>query len=216
MFETSRFSEKLAVVAGAEHPLASALCQRLARHGAVVVAVGHDEDALDLLARKFPKQIEPLALRPGKRNMLELLEEAWGSEPLHFYADFLALRGGDGDDAESFSQGDLAGSLGVGRALKFGMQAGSALCVLVFHEPDGPSAPDGEKPALAGGYRDILKRFSRRDSTARHVGLRLSHLPDDWAEADIVSAADMLLTLFHPATRGMCNGSVVDWRPSAP
>ena len=205
VFGVSRFSNKVAVIAGAEHPVAASLCRRMAGFGATVVAVGRDADALMAVARFDPKRIEPLALEGGRRDVLQLLREAWGDEPLDYYADFLPLCPGRVAPHEVFAQ-----SVGMGRALESGMRAGGALCMMALPVPGDAYH---ENSFIAAGYDPLLKRMSEAVRPGRFVGLRLRQSEDAWRPEDCISAGDMVLTLFHPVSRGLKNGTIVDWEP---
>jgi len=208
VFGVSRFSNKVAVIAGAEHPLGASLCQRLAGFGATVVAVGSADEPLMTVARTNPKRIEPLVLRPGRRDVLDLLREAWADEPLDYYADFMSLGPGDAVHEQS----DLfRKSAGMATALQRGIQAGSALCVMAIPDAASSEGTTPEDHAKTAGYTALLKRASTDSMPGRYVGLRVRALQDAWSAADCISAGDMVLTLFHPVSRGLPNGSVIDW-----
>ncbi|MGX9354349.1 hypothetical protein ACS3SW_04075 [Roseobacteraceae bacterium S113] len=78
-----RFEGQSALVVGAKHPVARMVAMALARHGAFVVAVDHDEDALMSLARSFPKRIEALSMSDGSGMRRAKLAQAWKGAPLH-------------------------------------------------------------------------------------------------------------------------------------
>ena len=202
--------EKLRWSPGAEHPLGVSLCQRLAGFGATVVAVGRSDETLMALARQAPRRIEPLVLRSGRRDVMDLLRESWADEPLDFYADLLPLAP---DISEKIPHDLFALSAGMSAALLRGVRNGGALCVLAIPVPaaEGASAP--EDHAKAAGYTAMLKRFANQGVPGRHVGLRVLSRSRSWTPAQCISAGDMMLTLFHPVSRGVRNGSVIDWSP---
>lgn len=176
----------------------------------MVVAVGSADEALMALARTAPKRIEPLVLRPGRRNVLELLREAWADEPLDIYADFLPLCAG----AEQPASADLfSKSAGMAAALLRGVQAGRACCVMAIPEVSSVQNGSPEDHAKTAGYTALLKRLSNEGQPGRYIGIRLLDMAIPWTEAQCTSAGDLVLTLFHPVSRGMRNGSVVDWDP---
>lgn len=210
MFGVSRFKDKVAVVAGAEHPLGASLCRRLAGFGALVVAVGRSEAALRDVARRDPKRIETLAIGAGRRDMLAILKDTWGDEPLNFYADFWPLDAAGRDVAphEVFAQ-----SAGLAAALLPGMRAGRAMSVMVVSDTARMADVPLKGVENIVGYEALLMRLASRAQPGRFVGLRLPQGVGTWTGADCVSAGDMVLTLFHPVSRGLKNGSIVDWSP---
>lgn len=206
MFGVSHFKNKVVVIAGAEHPLAASLCRRMAGFGALVVAIGQSPDTLIALARHDPRRIETLALGSGRGDMLELLRASWGEEPLNYYADFWPLNPDPAADG-------FARSAGLAVALMGGVRAGQALSVMAV-----PGAGAGPEPKLKGvdtivGYEALLKRLADRARPGRFVGMRLPVALGEMSEEDCVSAGDIVLTLFHPVSRGLKNGSIVDWVP---
>jgi len=207
VFGVSRFKDKVAVVAGAEHALGAALCQRLAGFGAVVVALGWDGEGLHHLAKLAPTRIEPLTLRNGRRDVYQLLQEAWASEPIDLYIDAAPLCP---EDAKSAPRPDFLRSAGVAAALAAGLRAGAARAVIAVPEaPHHPPRP--EEQARTAGYGVLVERFNTDCAPARFMGLRVPGPPFDWTDAACVSAGDAILMLCHPVSRGLRSGVVIDW-----
>ncbi len=204
MLGVSRFQNKVAVVAGAEHPLGAALCTRLAGFGATVVAIGKDDLALRALASRHPNKIEPLAMHSGWRDILRLLKEAWEEQPINIYVDMLPLMG-DGaaeDDPEAFAR-----SAGLTAALKLGMIAGRTLGVVAI--PTENEFTDGQ--SRQSGYSALLAQVSSEIQPARMLGVGLPVADKDWSHQKLVSATDTILMLCHPVSRGVKPGMVIDW-----
>ncbi len=206
MFGVSRFRDKVAVIAGAEHPLGAALTHRLAAFGATVVAMGRSDDQLMALASPFPARIEPLALRPGRRDVLALLQEAWDDTPLDLYVDLTPLC----IEAEPGPSHAFARSAGLASALARGIAGGAARAVIAVPAVQADSAPDDQ--ARAAGYAALVRRFAAETAPARFLGLRLPTQPT-WDAAACLSAGDAILMLCHPVSRGLQGGHVIDWAP---
>ncbi len=200
MLGVSRFQNKVAVIAGAEHPLGAALCTRLAGFGATVVAIGVDDLALRALASRHPSKIEPLAMHSGWRDILRLLKEAWESQPIHIYIDVLPLMEAavDTENSDAFAR-----STGLTAALKEGMLAGRTLGVMAVPKPQDRS--------LRTGYEALLQRFSNENKPVRMLGVGLPQGNQDWSSQRLVSATDTILMLCHPVSRGVKSGMVIDW-----
>lgn len=208
MFGVSRFKGRVAVIAGAEHPLAYSLARRLAGFGTTVVAIGLDNDALMALAQTAPARIEPLTLRTGRRDVLMLLKESWQDEAIDIYMDFMLLI----DSARSESNANtFARSAGLGAALGAGLRNGEAMAVVGIPQVTDTSSVEAQ--AQQAGYAALVRRFSRECGPARFVGLSLPNRRKTWSDADCLSAGDMALMLCHPVSRGVSPGSVVDWVP---
>ena len=203
MFGVSRFNNRIVVIAGAEHPLGAAMARRLAGFGATVIAVGRDDVALRDLARDRPDRIEPLALRPGRRDVLGLLRDAWGGQPVDVYLDVMSLCSAT-TDAQDYGFGQSAG---VAAALVEAIRAGPGYCAMAV--PEGGAGPDGL--ARAAGFKALVQKFAQKAPPGRFVGLRLPVSPFDWTEQRLLSAGDALLLLCHPLSRGLANGSVLHW-----
>jgi NAD(P)-dependent dehydrogenase (short-subunit alcohol dehydrogenase family) len=205
VFGVSRFKDRITVIAGAEHPLGAALARCLAGFGALVIAVGRDDAALRDLARDRPDRIEPLALRPGRRDVLSILREAWGGQPIDLYMDFMALCGAQRDRGDyGFAQ-----SAGVAAALVEGMRAGPGLCAMSV--PDPGANAGAEDLARAAGFEALVQKFAGEVAPGRILGMRLPVSPFDWTEHRLFSAGDAALVLCHPVSRGFANGSVMRW-----
>lgn len=196
-------------MAGAEHPLGTALCKRLAGFGATVIAIGQDGVALRDLARTAPSTIEPLALRPGKRNVLTLLHEAWANQPVHIFVDLMALCPPDDSGAAVVRDYGFGHSAGVAAALVGGIRAGRALCTMAVPRASGD--PDPEAQARSAGFSALVRRFSTEATPGRFLGLGLPVDSFDWTAARIMSAGDTILMMCHPVSRGLANGSVLEW-----
>ncbi|KUF11895.1 hypothetical protein AVJ23_04755 [Pseudoponticoccus marisrubri] len=193
------------MIAGAGHPLGASLCLRLAGFGATVVALDRDEEALIALARQAPDRIEPLALRPGRRDVLTLLGEAWGATPLDLLIDLLpmtSLTAGERPGAA------LARSAGLVRALLHGIRQGSAQVVMAVPRPERPG--DADTQARAAAHVTLVQRCAPACRPGRVAGLGLP-LRTDWSQQALLSAGDLALMLCHPVSRGLQGGSVVDW-----
>ena len=199
----SRFQGKVAVVAGAEHPLGASLCERLARFGTVVVAMGWCDDTLHQLAAKLPERIEPLALHQGRRDVLALLKEAWESEPLDIYMDLSPLCE-TGQERQGF-----AASAGMAQALQSGMRAGKARGIMALPQSSARDTPEAQ--ARTAGYAALMRRLARQAAPARLCGLSLRAEGHDWTVADCLSAGDLMLAMCHDITRGLHPGSIVEW-----
>ncbi len=205
MFGVSRFNDKVAVVAGAEHPLGTSCVRRLARFGALVVAIGRNEAALLALAQDNPGRIEPLALRSGRRDILSLLQEAWADEPLDLYIDVMPLC------SEDSARDDLARSAGVGSALVPALRLARGAAVMAIPVSTQSALPAAE--AREAGYKALLKRFDQSARPARFMGLAMHTDRTDWDAATCLSAGDAALMLCHPISRGLRGGHCVAWAP---
>ncbi len=204
MLGVSRFQNKVAVVAGAEHPLGAALCTRLAGFGATVVAIGVDDLALRALASRHPSKIEPLAMHSGWRDILRLLKDAWEEQPVNIYIDVLPLMEGT---AQGQRPDTFARSTGLTAALKDGMVAGRTLGVITIPEPKDSK----EDSTNRTGYEALLQRFSTENKPVRMLGVGLPQHNRDWTREQLVSATDTILMLCHPVSRGVKSGMVIDW-----
>ncbi|WP_121633731.1 hypothetical protein [Tropicibacter alexandrii] len=205
MFGVSRFKGKVILIAGAEHPVGASLSERLARFGARVVAVGWSDVALLDLAARSPSRIETLALSQGRRDVLELLRDAWGEEPLHGYIDLMPILESDRNLSarNAFDQ-----SAGLARAMTLGLRAGHARAVMAIPQASG-QAPEAEPHGA--GHVALMQRIAEDIRPARLVGLSLPGPGFDWTEKACVSAGDTILTLSHDVSRGIRAGTVVDW-----
>lgn len=208
VFGVSRFRDKVAVIAGAEHPLATSLAQRLAEFGTTVVAIGASEERLQTLARARPERIEPLALRPGRRDVFALLQEAWDEEPVDIFMDLMPLC----VTMETTASHAFAQSAGIAAALARGIRNGQARAVVAVPAGGGDSAP--EEQARAAGYEALVRRLAAETAPARFLGLRLP-VTQDWPVADCLSAGDAMMMLCHPVSRGLAAGSILDWAAEA-
>ncbi len=85
------FKGRTAIVAGATGPLGLAMCVRLARAGAYVVALDRDADALLCLEKIDPKHINALHMAVHDWGLFERLGDVWADEPLHFLFNFLPM-----------------------------------------------------------------------------------------------------------------------------
>ena len=198
LFGVAHFRGKVAFVAGAEHPLGVVLSRRLAGFGATVVALGSDERRLMALAETVPGRIEPLALRPGRRDVLELLQQAWAADPLDILIDVMPVTAGS-----SFSR-----SAGLAAAMAAGLRAAGGRAVMAI-----PLLPETASPDLQGlsaGYRALLRRFAEKGLPARFIGLGLPGPEHRWTGRAAMSAADAALMLCHPVSRALRPGSVVE------
>ncbi len=194
------------MIAGAEHPLGRSLAKRLAGFGASVIALGRHDAPLMRLAAEFPERIEPLALPLGRKDLLPLLKEAWGDEPIHFFIDMLALYPFKAREPVSVA---LGRSAGVFSALSGGLRAGSAQAVMLLPKIADSDSP--ERQANAAGYEAFLVRVAAACPPGRMTGLRLPCDPKFWTERRCVSAGDVVLMLCHPISRGLKPASVLDW-----
>lgn len=210
VFGVSRFKDRVAVIAGAEHPLGTSLVRRMAAFGATVVAIGQDEAQLYGLARELTGRVEPLALAPGRRDVLALLYDAWGDEPLDIYVDVMPLCTGTDlpDPAERFAR-----SAGVAAALVRGIRQARAFAVMAVPLAD-TGAPPPEQ-ARSAGYGAMMRRLSADCRPGRMVGLGLPGASDPWTDAACLSAGDAILALCHPVTRGLAGGQLLHWEPEA-
>ena len=197
-------------MSGAEHPLGVSLCGRLAEFGALVIAVGHDDQALQDLARKQPERIEHLVLRPGRRDVLGLLRDAWGGQPVDLFADLIGLMPQRETPGDQPARRGFAQSAGVAAALAEGIRAGKAFCTLAIPQADGEPTPDQQ--ARSAGCTALARSFSKDVSPGRLLGLRLPEMPFDWTDARLISAGDTILMMCHPVSRGLANGSVLEWQ----
>lgn len=206
MFGVSRFKGRVAVIAGAEHPLARLLCARLAAFGATVVAIGADADVLGDLALESPERIEPLPLDPMREDALDLLQEAWGEEPLDIYVDAAPLVPGlSGHSAP----GAFHVSAGLAAALVPGLRAAqgrAVMCVPTYLDSAQP-----ENLARSAGFRALMAQFSRDAAPGRFIGLSVPGHLSAWTDAANLSASDTIMMLCHPVSRGVRSGSMVDW-----
>lgn len=206
MFGVSRFKDKVVVIAGAEHPLGASLCERLATFGATVVAIGWTDTALLEIARRSPSRIEPLALSHGRRDVLTLLREAWGDEPLHVYVDLMPICDSALNDAPQASFGQSAG---MASALLGGMRAGRARGIMAV--PQTVDEALTEVQGRSAGYTVLMQRFAREARPARLLGLGLPGPGFVWGADVITSAGDTVMALSHEVSRGIRSGTVVDW-----
>lgn len=204
MLGVSRFRNKVAVIAGAEHPIGAAMAARLAGFGATVIALGRDETKLRALATPNPKQIEPLALHAGWRDILPLLQEAWADQHIDIYVDIMPLM--QVDTSLDASDG-FAFSAGLAASLRRGLRAGKALSVLVV---PGSNPLDTARPA-PDSYRALLQRFTKNNTMVRMVGVRMPRGKESWTRSEALSAGDTILMLCHPVSRGVKGGTVIDW-----
>ena len=205
MFGVSRFKGKTIVIAGAEHPLGASLCERLARFGAVVIAVGWTDTTLLDIAARAPGKIEPLMLSQGRRDVLELLREAWGDEPLNVYIDLIPIMNPARHDMPHAA---FAQSAGLASALAAGMRAGRARGIMAIPYGHG-GAPSAQ--ARTAGYTALVRRLSRDLRPARVLGLALPDQAGGWTTPATVSAGDTVMTLAHDVSRGIKAGSIVEW-----
>lgn len=216
MFGVSRFKDRIAVISGGEHPLGGSLARRLASFGATVVVVGRDDQRLRDLARHAPDRIEPLALRPGRRDVLMLLREAWGDQPLDLYVDLTGLCPfGDQGAGEGLEFG-FGLSAGIGAALVEGIRTGRADCVMAVPSTARGTPDTVETQARAAGFGALVRLFAGDVLPGRFLGLGLPAGRHDWTEACLLSAGDMVLMMCHPVSRGLVTGSVLEWSPPDP
>ncbi|MFZ7090658.1 hypothetical protein [Primorskyibacter sp. 2E233] len=206
MFSVSRFKDKVAVVAGAEHPLGVSLVRRLAGFGATVVAIGSDEGHLRALAAERPKRIEPLPLQIGGRDVLRLLQEAWADEPLDMYIDIFPL-------CEAMALAEtrdvFSRSASLAAAFAPGIRAGRAQAILTF--PQEGVGPADDRDARAAGFAAMVRHFDDKTAPGRFLGVAMLEQGCDWTGADCLSAGDAILMLCHPISRGVRPGSMVEW-----
>ncbi|WGW02744.1 hypothetical protein [Tropicibacter oceani] len=204
----TRFKDKVAVIAGAEHPMGASLVRRLAGFGAKVVAIGTDEAQLRALAQHSPARIEPLAINMGQRDVLHLLQEAWAEEPLDIYVDLFPLC-----EAMSLAQTRDVFSRSAALAAAFapGIRQGRASAVLAYPQGDGRPAPN--RGTRAAGYAALVRHFAQQVDPGRFLGIEMRDEGCSWTGSECLSAGDCVLVLCHPVSRGLQSGSVVQWHP---
>ncbi|MFW2543991.1 hypothetical protein ACN2XU_15255 [Primorskyibacter sp. 2E107] len=202
----SRFKDRIAVIAGADHPLGASLVRRLAGFGATVVALGSDEEAMLELAREFPGAVEPLVLRRGWREVVRRLQQAWEDEPVHLYIDLFPL-----GEAQSLSatRDLMQKSAALAAAFATGLRSGEARAVLGFAQGQSGAPNRGTR---AAGYAGLVRHLDKACRPGRFLGLSLDDRTCSWTPDQCLSAGDTLLMLCHPVSRGVMPGTVVAWR----
>ncbi|EBA08903.1 hypothetical protein [Sagittula stellata] len=203
---SGQFEGRVAVVAGAEHPLAASLCRRIAGGGGRVVALGREHDALLEVAGFRPALIQTLTLGGMPHNVVDLLRGSWNGEPLDCFIDCMLLNvaGNAGASREVFAL-----SLALTDALERGLTAAQGCATLVV--PEGVSSDDKSYEAIS--YEAILNRFLSLPSPVRRMAVRVRKEPEAWSDAQCVSAGDVVLKPF--GTGDAVNGDArkVDWTP---
>ncbi len=192
-------------MAGADNRLGGVLALRLARFGAIVVAIGKRSLPLRRLAERVPDRIDTLPLGATPEATLAALSEIWGDEALHLYIDAMPM--GPEMIATPPAQA-FAVSAALSGALTEGMRVGRARAVIVHPARQGDGA---EGAARSAGYRALIKCLAADAAPARVLGLRLDVPSNGWSAASLTSAGDAALMLCHPVSRGLTPGRVIDW-----
>ncbi len=203
MFGAGYFKGKVVAIMGAEHPLGSSLALRFSGFGATVIAIGEDEESLHGLARTNPEQIEPLALRSGRADVLGLLRDAWGDEPLDCYIDTSPISA----ERQKLQAPDIfAKSAGTAAALVRGIRNGQARAVLAMPAVSSASSPT--ETARHAGYTALVRQFGKECMPGRFCG---AEVPGDleWSSEQCLSIGDAIMMLVHPVSRAVAQGTVI-------
>jgi NAD(P)-dependent dehydrogenase (short-subunit alcohol dehydrogenase family) len=186
------FKEKTAVVLGADCALGHRLAIKLAASQARVVLVDRKVDRLDPLVRRFPKQVDTLALSLSLSGTLEQFGSHWDREPLDVLINLFPLtRSADPSAQTRILQG-------VDQGFSKGLAAGKGVAMTVWRaadcERDGVAlhAQDG---TLQAGTAALAR--SLRKAGARGTSLRLA------ARVDPAEAVQTVLSLCGPAGVGL-------------
>lgn len=204
--QSGRFEGRVAVVAGAEHPLAASLCRRIASEGGRVVALGRKHDLLLDVARDRPDLIQTLTLGGMPHNVVDLLKGSWNGEPLDCFIDCMLLTVA-GDAAASREM--IALSWGLTDALEGGLKTAEGCGVLVV--PENFTSSDSISGSIS--YDGLLNRFVNASGRGRRRAVRVLDAPETWTGADCLSAGDLVLSLFDGTEAENIDTRIVDWTP---
>lgn len=189
------FKGKTVVVAGATFPLGMSLCHRLADLNATVVAMDLDDVLLASIARHAPDRIETLAIDLGIRQAVQILREAWASEPVHCLVNLMPL-----------SQSPKSVS-GLFEALGPALAAARGRSVSLF--PDGHPHRSAQHVFDAAGWRAFLEAVALDKVRHRVLSInRTAHM----SPAQVTSLGDLALMLCHPASDALGDGSRLSMR----
>ncbi|MDJ0820722.1 MAG: hypothetical protein QNJ09_02790 [Paracoccaceae bacterium] len=198
----SHYSNQVAVVVGADHPLGAFVAISLAQSDATVVAIGAQREPLMQLASAAPRKIEPLVLHPGRQDVFAVLQEAWAAEPIHIYIDVLSLTPLIPSEPASPTARRSAALL---QALDSGLRAGQARVVMAL-----ATEADEDHPQPAE-YEAMLQHWLQEPAPWRLTGVRMPGTVEYWTDPRCNSAGAFLLSLCDPEQPAMPRASVLDW-----
>lgn len=186
------FSQKTAVLLGADCALGHRLAIKLAVEQARVVLVDNSVDRLDLLVRRFPRNIDTLQLPLNKIGTLREFGRHWDHEPLNILINLHPLTRRSDPSAQALILS------GIAQGFTNGLVAGSGVAMSVWQAANDHSggilrhAQDGAMQSATAALAHTL-----RSAGARGTSLRLA------AGVDPADAVKTVLSLCGPAGVGL-------------
>ena len=186
------FQVKTAVVLGADCALGHRLAIRLAADQSRVVLVDRNVDRLDLLVRRFPKQVDTLQLQPSMTGTLQEFGSHWDTEPLDILINLCPLTRLSDPSAQARIL------TGIAQGFSKGLVSGHGVAMTVWQAADSQSdniARHGQDGALQAATAALAQQL-RKDG-ARGTSLRLA------AGVDPAMAVQTVLSLCGPSGVGL-------------
>ncbi len=203
MLGLSAFKGKTIFCLSASHPIGQQLSVRLAHLGATVVALDSNNDVLMLLASKNAARIEPLAMNWSLASNIEILRNAWGTEPIHGVFDFSWLV----RKPTQYALPAIQKTENLIGALSAGLTVGQGTVVLGM--PSDQSDDDVGVQAINAGFHHIVPQIANALPKIRLLGCICPNHADP-NETELTQITDALMMLCHPIARSFASGQIIN------